>query len=322
MAWIKRNLVFAVGSAVALLMMGCAGWYLYSQWSANSKSQTDLDETYNQLQQVTHKNPAPGTPGGKVDNQKAAEDQIKQLAEINRDLKAHFTPIPSIPSSTNVSGREFATTLPGVLAGLTSAANAASVGLPPQYNFSFDAEVRLNTFAAGSLQALSAQLGEIKAICEVLFSARVNNLVGLRRERVSADDDGGSPVDYVDEKSKVTDLATVSPYEVTFDCFGPELTAVLAGFANSRYCIGVRSIAVEPTINPGLSTSGGGSGIGVMMDSPGGVVDYRTALGIGQQIPPGAGGMTPTRSGPVTFLDERKIRVTLMLEVVKLKSKP
>ena len=34
------------------------------------------------------------------------------------------------------------------------------------------------------------QLGEVKAISEVLFAARVNALDGIQRVRVSDDDDG------------------------------------------------------------------------------------------------------------------------------------
>ncbi len=44
------------------------------------------------------------------------------------------------------------------------------------YSFSFAAQRERLAYAAGSLEPLSVQLGEVKAICEVLFQAKVNSL--------------------------------------------------------------------------------------------------------------------------------------------------
>jgi hypothetical protein len=248
--------------------------------------------------------------GGKVDNQKLAEEQTKQLAEINRKLKTHFLSIRPIPNSTNVSGREFATTLPGTLASLGAAASAASVGLPPQFTFSFTAQIPKTSFAPGSLQLLSVQLGEVKAICDILFAARINFLASIRREKVSPDDEVGSVSDYLELKSVVTDLATVSPYEVTFSCFASELVTVLAGFANSPNCFVVHSMTVEPATEAAMATVG--TSIDVMGAGNRLQRGYPTTATVATVTPPNKGGM-------VTILDERQIKVTLMLEIVKLK---
>ena len=305
-----------MGSAVALLLMGCAGWYLFSEWSANQKSQQELEETYSQLDQLTKKNPSPGTQGGKVDNQKIAEDQMKQLVEINRKMRGHFATIPPIPNSTNVTGRDFATTLPGTLASLGAAAAAVSVELPPQFAFSFAAQVPLNNFAAGSLQPLSVQLGEVKAICEILFASKINLLASIRRERISADDERGSTENYLEEKSTVTDMATKSPYEITFNCFSTELVSVLAGFANSPYCFNVRSVAVEPATATAMNI---GYGTPLGMDTP--MARDPRLYGSASPAVPAISPAATTRGGSVTFLDEKQIRVTLMLDIVKLKQK-
>ena len=76
------------------------------------------------------------------------------------------------------------------------------------------------------------QLAEVKAICTVLFQAKINSLDNIRRERVSEDDLKGPQTDYLPEKSVTNELAVLSPYEVTFRCFSSELAAVLAGFAS------------------------------------------------------------------------------------------
>src|SRR5207253_2234242 len=89
------------------------------------------------------------------------------------------------------------------------------------------------------------QLGEIKAICEVLCQAKINSLDNIRRERVSTDDATGPQSEYLAERSTTNALAVISPYELTFRCFSPELASVLAGFASSPLGLLVKSINVE-----------------------------------------------------------------------------
>ena len=308
MSWIKRNLFFVIGSVAALALMGCAGWYLYSQWNHNQKTQQTLDETYAQIDQ--QKNSA-GTPGGKVDNIKNADEQIKKLREISLKVRERFTRIPPIPNAANVTGVQFATTLPVVIAQLEKAAAAASVNLPPQCSFSFDAQLPLTKFPPGSLGPLSVQLGEVKAICDVLFAAKINFLDSIRRERVSAVDEAGTQADYLEEKSVTTATAVLTPYEVTFRCFGSELTSVLAGFARSPYCFLVRSVDVEPAAEVAV-------GVG---EQPTGAAPPSRGMrgGATTPLPTTTAGMN--KGGLPTFLDEKQIRVTMMLEIVKLNPK-
>jgi hypothetical protein len=127
----------------------------------------------------------------------------------------------------------------------------ASVALPPKdasgqtYSFSFAAQRDRLAYAAGSLEPLAIQLSEIKAICAVLFQAKVNSLDELRRERVSEDDARGPQTDYLSDKSLTNELAVMSPYEVSFRCFSSELAAVLAGFASAPCGLMIKTINVE-----------------------------------------------------------------------------
>ena len=102
------------------------------------------------------------------------------------------------------------------------------------------------SFAAGSLQPLAVQLGEIRAIADVLFEAKINSLERIRRERVSTDDANGSQSNYLIDRSTTNELAVLTPYELTFNCFSTELAAVLAGFASSSNGFLVKNFNVEP----------------------------------------------------------------------------
>ena len=156
-----------------------------------------------------------------------------------------------MPESGKLTSQEFSSALSRTIDAMQREATKASVALPPKdasgqtYSFSFAAQRERLAYAPGSLEPLSVQLGEIKAICAVLFQAKINSLDNLRRERVSEDDLKGPQTDYLPEKSVTNELAVLSPYEVSFRCFSSELAAVLAGFASSPCGLLVKTINVE-----------------------------------------------------------------------------
>ena len=73
---------------------------------------------------------------------------------------------PPIPNPANgvVTSEAFAAALRRTIDQLQHEADSASVTLPPQYGFSFEAERTLVKFAPGSLEPLAEQLGEVKTI--------------------------------------------------------------------------------------------------------------------------------------------------------------
>src|ERR1017187_1889101 len=253
MDWIKRNLYFLVGSLVAVALMGLAGWYLYSKWQLNNDILGGLDEQYGKLKRLYEQNPHPGS--GKIDNIKIAKDQQQELRDYIRKTQPYFQLCPAIPQpeSGKLTSQEFSFALSRTIDQMQRDAARAGVVFPPNdtknntYSFSFAAQKESLAYLPGSLVPLSAQLGEVKAICAVLFTAKVNSLDNLRRERVSDDDLKGPQTDYLSDKSVTNELAVLAPYEVSFRCFSSELAAVLAGFASSPCgMMIVKTINVEP----------------------------------------------------------------------------
>ena len=88
MSWIKRNLYFVIGSAVALALMGLAGWYLYSQWERNNAILEELDKVYARLGELNRANPHPGS--SKVDNVEAARKQRQELRSFIQKTQPFF----------------------------------------------------------------------------------------------------------------------------------------------------------------------------------------------------------------------------------------
>src|ERR1035437_2407677 len=188
MDWIKRNLYFLIGSLLAVALMGLAGWYLYSKWQLNNTILGSLDEQYATLRRLDDQKPHPGSD--KVDNIKAAKDQQQELLDYIRKARQYFQVCPPIPQaeSGKLTSQEFSSALSRTIDQMQREATRASVELPPKdskgntYSFSFAAQRESLAYAPGSLEPLSVQLGEVKAICTVLFQAKINALDNLRRE--------------------------------------------------------------------------------------------------------------------------------------------
>ncbi len=343
MDWIKRNLVFVIGAVVALVLMGLAGWYSFSGWQNSSEQTTKLSEGYSELKRLKGLNPSPGE--GKVNNIERAKEQQKEAQAFLTKLGTRLQSIPALPEGTNIASKDYKAVLQDTISDLQRGATNNSVILPPKYNFSFEKQAGLVKFAEGTLQPLAVQLGEVKVICDVLNEAKINSLEGIRRERVpgSPDDLAGTPTDYLDLSSTTNELSIVTPYEVTFRCFTPELAGVLAGFARSPYGLLVKAINSEaapasamsdlaavtpvyyqqPVAVPayprgGLGEEGGRPG-GAFANRYGGAGagGYRSPYG---QAAPVAQPIAPlgSKSGLQPFLKEKELRITVLIHVVKL----
>ena len=297
MGWIKRNLGFTIGGIIALLLLGAAGYYVYTRWSHKNAAQQQLEEVYKQLQDYYNKHPTPSD-----DNIAAAQKQEQDLRDWIGQAQTYFVPVPPIPNPSNgvVTTEAFAGSLRKAIYDMQQEAVAANVELPPDYSFSFAAERNLVTFTPGSLNPLASHLGEVRAICEVLFAAKINALDGIQREIVSDNDTAGPQSDYLTDKTRTPDATTtITPYMVTFRCFSSDLADVLSRLASSDHCLLVTGINVMPA----------GAAAAADANSQGG-----NPNGNGNpQNPP-----NPANGGLQTALDEQLLRVTLGVEVVKL----
>lgn len=355
MSWIKRNLYFFVLSILGLVLMGLAGWFSYKKWNLNNQMLTSLNEDYDKLKSLNSQNPHPGS--GQVDNIKLAKEQREQLLGFIRKSHDFYTRIPPIPDAEKITDRDFSVSLSRTIALLQREATNSSVIVQSNYAFSFEAQKAKVSFASGSLGPLSTQLGEVSNLCSILFQAKINSLDNIRREKVSTDDSSGPQTDYLSDKSITNDLAALTPYEVTFRCFSSELASVLSGFAGSPFGFIVKSLNVDPApalpaaeqpvtptvtytyIQPqqpqmenpameaqmaqqrmmaryGIGRGGEGAGGqgGVPYRPLGSTVQPTYAPAAGSQ--PGAG--TAGKGGLQTVLDEKQLKITVNLILVKL----
>jgi len=263
MDWIKRNILFVVGSAVALVLMGLAAYYLMSGMRKNEEALEKLNLEYAELDRLNKQKPHPGDE--KTDNVKAAKQQQAEVRGFVAKAEKVFQPVPPIPQDTNLNNAMFAGALRRTIDRLQADAGKAGVQVPTNFYFSFTAVRDRIMFDKPGLAPLARQLGEVKAIAGVLVDARINALDSVRREKVSVHDmEAQQTTDYLAKTTVTNDVALISPYEISFRCFSSELAAVLAGFASSPYGLIVRGINVEPATLAGPSPFGEGFGGGFM----------------------------------------------------------
>jgi hypothetical protein len=311
MGWIKRNLYFVIGAAIALVLLGVAGWYCYSDLELNNKDLDDLNQAYTDLAALSKQNPHPGS--GNIDNVKLAKEQQQDLRGYIDSARKFFQPIEPIPNVARPSDRDFSAALSRTLDQLRRDGSAVSVTLPVDYSFSFQAQRQKVSFRPGSLQPLATQLGEVKAICDVLFAAKVNSLDILKREHTADDDATTTGTDYINDKSVTNDLAVISPYEISIRCFSPELAGVLSGFAGSRNGIVVKSINVESAAAAAEAMAGGANAGQFSTAANPGAAPARFGVPV---TTAGIARAGVTRGLPIV-LDERQLKVTLALVVIK-----
>lgn len=361
MAWIKRNLYFLVGSVVGVGLLAVAVVYMLGGSARDSAVKETLSASYAKLKDLKNLDPSPGSV--KVDNITNAQAQVAALQKYSKEAQATFVPIAPIPNTPRVDVQLFSSELTATLNALRAMAGEKphTVLLPstnPPYNFTFESIVRQVTFKQPSLQALARQLGEVKAISEILFRAKITALDGFKRVRVAVEDNPtANPADYLNESPKTNDWAVLVPYEVSIRCLSTELAAVLNGFANSKHPLLVHAINVEPApqadsmgfadpslgfppmglpqpymgVSPGVPRFGGMDPMAARMRSRyGGGIGGPGMRGEGRgQPPPRAtpqpiyqppppGGGPPPPPSAQVVLFERPVRVTLKITLVQL----
>ena len=279
-------------------------------------------------------NPHPGRPPNS-DNIKIGKEQQQQLRSFKEQAQKAFQRIPSIPEGPKIAGEDFISALRHTIDQLQKLATNSSIGLPADYSFSFATQRQQMKFATNILEPLAVQLGEVKAICDVLFQAKVNAIEYVHRERIAPEDSSGA-TDYLNTKSVTNELAVLTPYEVKFKCFTPELASALSGFASSPNGLLVRTINVD--LAPAVEVAPEPTQYVPPPTIPGPVQEqqqskrneeqFRRRYGLDRRSP------TPTPQQPVapqplpaaptakpglqTVLNEKQLAVTLMLNVVKM----
>src|SRR5690348_2370614 len=100
MSWIKRNLFFVIGGAIAVVLLGLAGYYCYSRWNLNQANLQKLTESYGRLEAIRSEKPNPGN--GSVNNIEITQQQQQQVRQVIDKMQKYFVPVRPVIESTNL----------------------------------------------------------------------------------------------------------------------------------------------------------------------------------------------------------------------------
>jgi hypothetical protein len=343
MLWIKRNLFLAVGGLIALGLLGFGGYYFWTSYQENNAVEEKLKEAKADLSRLYGLVPFPSKT-----NIDRAKEELRRVQGSIKVTQASFSPL----SYQRVKGQGFKSLLDTTIDALQKHAEQKGVILPVQiagqitnrYAFSFAEQQKRLQFSEGSFPTITEQLAEIQAICTILFDAKVNKLTGLRRGRVTTDD-VPTANDYHElcPNRTLPSGAVVSPYLAEFNCFSSELATVLEGFYKSPHGLIVKSLEVKPLEETAPAGVPGANPAAVPVSSNAPVPPPRripppATNGVAPAVPgvapgtvrppgtppprtptpkPGAAAAAPGSEILKTVLDEKLLKITLWVDVLK-----
>lgn len=321
MAWLKKNLLLAVGGAVALVLLGVAVFFLWSQYRREAEVTAALNDQSQQLEGFARKEPNPGNE--KVDNIKAAKEQDKLLREFEAEARKTFVP-QNYP--TNLESGQLKLLMDTTIDELTRAAARSGVKLPDDFGFTFGTLRRQMSFDSGNIQPLARMLTDIRGVCLSLFQARILALDGIRRCTVVPTLDTPGP-EFWNKKPTTNEYAAIIPYEFTFHCFTTELGQALENLYRSPQAYLVKNIVVDTSQSTLLEKPAEGADptmpAGPMMNFQQMQMMMRYGMRGGRYggyMPPPQPVPAPTTTsgGLSPMLDEKPFRAILWIETLRL----
>jgi len=288
---------------MAIALLGLGGFYFWTNRQKNKEIEAQLEENKAALTRLVNQAPTPNAT-----NIARAKQEVQTARAAVEQAKMFFSPIPFEP----VTGQAFKSLLDQTVFDLHRKAEATSVALPSRdYAFTFAHQKTQLQFPAEAFPALPQQLAEIRAISEVLFDARVNRIITIRRSRLYADEPL-SQVDHHELQPEVNDAVgmAIDPYEVTVHAFTPELAAALQSFYKSTNGLVVRSIHVEvaPTAADPNLPPGAAPAPFVPVPPP-----------VTRPVPGARAGAAVAKPQETikTVLNERLLKITMMIDVMR-----
>jgi hypothetical protein len=247
MTWLKRNLVLVVGGALAVILLGAAGFFLYSGYGKDRAVSNELQQAVQEFSRLNTR-----APSANEQNIEAAITEQKRLDAILQEIRRHFVPFGTI---TNIDSSEFKYLLANTIDELERMAENYGVRRPNDFAYTFDKQRNQVSFQEHDLLPWTDQLLEIRALTEIIYRARVHSLLRIRRASSSTNDTTDYVLRGLQPVTNHVAQAVTTPYEIVFQGFTPELAEVLNALAHSPQCYLVKNLNVERSTTQATSTT-------------------------------------------------------------------
>jgi len=230
-------LIFVISMAAGLILTGICGWLFAADLKANAKVSHDYQSDANMFNRLQGKPLFPSEA-----NIAHATNDTSRLQALRAELRGKFAPFPPPPKEDE---KGFSSYLEDTISELKAKAAEDAVILPDGESFAFTDQRNKLKYPAENIQPWMQQLAEIKALCDILFSAKINSIVSFRRVPVTTNDLFTTQTDYLPTRIMTTPLGTVTPYKIEFRGFTRELADVMKGLAESSNCFVINNMVVK-----------------------------------------------------------------------------
>lgn len=318
MVWLKRNIIWLIGGLISIGLIGAATMFMLGARKKQEEAVSGLGSYTNVVNRLMSAKPFPGPKTiQKVETETAAVrvfiDEAEKMFEYEEPQR--------MPS------RAFKVHLINSLVQLQTDATNYNVELPENFNFTFTHLLPMPNLLPYSIKPLQVQLRDIQEIAQILFESRIHALEEFARVPAYVREPGNRNVLITDmgvRTNLTTDKAvfTSTPYKFTFRGFTSELTEVLNRFARANRFYVVKKLEVETYVanagDPNMMLAGGESEM--MQADPSAVLRRQNILSRARTA---AGArMVPAQPQFVTIVNEKPLRVKMIVDVVKLIRKP
>lgn len=325
MAWVKRNIIWLIGGLISLGMIGGATMFTMEARKKQEEALNNLTTYTNKVNQLRSAKPFPGPELiRKIEKETAAVrnfiDQAEQMFEYTEPVR--------MPS------QEFKVYLINSLVQLQQEATNYNVALPENFNFTFTHLLPMPNLLPYSIKPLQVQLRDIQEIAQILFESRIHALESFARVPAYTREPGSKSVLIYDmgvRTNLTTDKAvfTSTPYKFSFRGFTTELTEVLNRFARADRFYVVKKLEVETVVQSDLGggmLAAGRMDEASMMDSgdPSSMTAAQRINYLRAARARAANARAGIQAAPefATIVNEKPLRVKMVVDVVKLIRKP
>ena len=165
MDWVKRNLLFVVGLAVSVVLIGAGVFYFMNRQAAATEVGATLSSTQEQLDTLYKRDPFQSD-----DKIKAGKAEQERAAAFKKTVTALFAP-PNLPEKLDTAG--FKAILENTIADMNQLAQRYGVKVPEKYSFTFESQRQQMQLDQKSLTPLAIQLNDVRQISEILFNSKI-----------------------------------------------------------------------------------------------------------------------------------------------------
>jgi hypothetical protein len=172
---VKKHLILIVGCGLALVLALASVVLLIRSMGSYGREQSELKSKMARLDQLNRRKPFPSD-----ENIAQTRTNVALIQKVLMDTQAHLR--TGQVESEEIESAQFGPLLEKTVKQLKNAAKNHNVMLPERFAFGFDRYSAGDLPMSNAIPRLVTQLKTVAALCDVLYAAKVTNIVSISRD--------------------------------------------------------------------------------------------------------------------------------------------